>query len=324
MDKKWKRRVGRLNIQTPPPKLKKTRYIDDNGIIRVTIHDGTFSPPEPVQPEYLYFEADQDEASVYIVSTLAIAPNIEYSKDGISFSELPHTTSNSTHIFEIITLENKGDKVYLRGENTALSTSTKSTIFKINGGVIAGGVITTLLDKKGNITELPSYAFTNLFYKATVDNGYTVGYMKNAPSFGDVKKIGAASCRSMYYQCSLGSVSDMSKITHIDSSGCTDMYSAAIGFITASNMNNVLYIGNNGCSGMYAGTSVEKAAGIKNATSIGANCFKSMYMGCEGLTLIKNGNLTFEFPELPISDASGKIYSTPQDVVDAMTYNPWA
>lgn len=55
MDKKWKRRVGRLDIQTPPPKLKKTRYIDDNGIIRETIHDGSFSPTPKPDPDQRYF-----------------------------------------------------------------------------------------------------------------------------------------------------------------------------------------------------------------------------------------------------------------------------
>lgn len=324
MDKKWKRRVGRLDMQTPPPKLKKTRYIDDNGIILETIHDGTFSPPEQTPPEYLSFEADKDNTSIVITSTRATAPNIEYSTEGRKFSVLPHTTSNSTHTFDTITLDNKGDKVYLRGNNKTLGSSTSATTFKINGGVIASGVLTTLLDKKGKKTQLPNYAFNSLFEEATSGFGC---YMKGVPSLGNITKIGNYSCRHMYLNSVViaEEAADMSKVTYIGEGGCLNMYYHTYNIKKAADMDNVETIGDGGCSGMYATiTQMQDAASMKKVSSFGTDCIKSMYMLCSNLTLIDNGELTFEFPELPITDASGKIYSTPQDVVDAMTYNPWA
>jgi hypothetical protein len=117
-----------------------------------------------VSPDYLCFETLEENNNIGMSSTIDNAPNIEYSLDGINFSELPHTTSGGTHSFQAVSLLNVGDKVYFRGVNQTLSNPNNNTyrsVFSTSKSCIASGSVQTLVDKSG--TDATAICMQELF-----------------------------------------------------------------------------------------------------------------------------------------------------------------
>ena len=139
-------------------------------------------PPVPPTPtvNYMYFEAQEANSTVALTSTLTTAPNLEYSTDGETWQEWQHTTADSVHTFDTITLTAIGDRVYLRGDNpNGLGTLPEGTLmplyshFVMAGKIAAGGNIMSLLDKDAEMTEVPSFGFVMLFGDITGENPNT-------------------------------------------------------------------------------------------------------------------------------------------------------
>ena len=234
MNKKWKRRVGRLNIQNPPQKLKSIIYYDENGIIRETIHDGTFSPIPPTPPtpteSPMYFEAVQANSTVAMMSTLTTAPNLEYSTDGVTWQEWQHTTAEGVHTFDTLTLTAVGDRVYLRGDNPdGLGDNPEGaetpvySHFEMTGKIAAGGNIMSLLDKDAGMTEIPAFGFVLLFSSFDTENPNTS--LTVAAAMPSVTTIGEGGCEGMYANCtSLTAAAAIPAVTTIGEGGCASMY----------------------------------------------------------------------------------------------------
>lgn len=107
--------------------------------------------------KYMYIEAVEDNSTISLNSTLQIAPNIEYSFDGITFYEWQHTTiiedDYTIHTFDTIELS-AGDIVYFRGINETLALVESGmvlqyTSFTMTGLVRLGGSLQSLKDGKG-------------------------------------------------------------------------------------------------------------------------------------------------------------------------------
>lgn len=227
--------VGRLDIENPKPKWNKTIYLKDGKLMK-TIHDGNFSPtpPSPPIPETgpLCFEATQANSTVSIVSTLDTAPNFDYSLDGETWQEWEHNVGEISHSFSAITLENVGDRVYIRGNNheglAALSESESEQLkfskFVLTGEMKCGGNIMSLLDISSVMNEVPEYGLALLF--------------ENHEQAGD---------------SALLTTPNMSTITSIGDFGCASMYSGRSSLTSAPEMGALTTIGKGGCEGMYEG-----------------------------------------------------------------------
>lgn len=104
----------------------------------------------PFVPNYLYLEAKAAGSTVRMESYIQTAPNIEYSTDGETFQAWGYTTVGGTHTFDTLTLANVGDKVYFRGVNDALATTSGNTsYFVMTGRIKAGGNVQTIVDGIG-------------------------------------------------------------------------------------------------------------------------------------------------------------------------------
>lgn len=204
-----------------------------DGKAYVVKHDGSYEPPAPTPPtptkSPMYLEAAQANSTVSMVSTLATAPNLEYSLDGETWQEWQHTTADNTHTFDVITLGAIGDRVYFRGDNpqglgyTDGEDIWQSSTFVLTGAINAGGNVMSLLDTTMELTEVPDNGLSLLFCDLTY--GDTPVPLLTTPDMGSVTTIGNYGCASMYSGCtSLTAAADMPSLTTIGEGGCVSMY----------------------------------------------------------------------------------------------------
>lgn len=110
--------------------------------------------------DYLSFTALEDSSiGTKITGTISPVPNVEYSRDKISWVDLTANTINLS----------AGETIYVRGNNpNSFSIDTNNYLkFVITGSVNGGGDLATLINKTGGVTEIPSaYYFRSLFNSA--------------------------------------------------------------------------------------------------------------------------------------------------------------
>lgn len=308
-------------------------------------------PPPPVGNNYMYFEAAEANSTVSLMSMLETAPNLEYSTDGVNFQEWEHTTSEGTHTFDTLTLGAIGDKVYLRGNNETLGYVDELqqtyllSFFVMSGSINAGGSVTSLLDNDGiSLTELQDAALAALFMNVLTQEPNTA--LLTSPSLGNVTRINAYSCMNMFTSCfNLVSPMQMDKVVYVGFGGCMSLYSECSSLLSSADMPNLESAGPvaffccyyhcssnsspanidklktadlNCFTRMYVACDLSYASDMGSLETIGSQAFESMYVLNDNLTLLDNGNLTFEFPTLPIAYGQQTTLSTPQDVVDTM------
>lgn len=240
------------------------------------------TPPTPPTPtgDYMYFEAVQSNSTVSLMSTLATAPNLEYSTDGETWQEWHHTTTTedevTTHVFDTLTLTAVGDRVYLRGDNpNGLNDFANEimTSFHFSGKINAGGSVTSILDGDGvSMTALPDNAITVLFGGGMLTQTPDTSLL-TAPSFGNVTYIGDFACSLTYAMCTaLQTPPSMAKVTTIGDFGCGLDFSA---------------MGSEGSVSMgmfYMCSSLSQPAGLTNVTYLGVAGLSGFYAGCHSLT----------------------------------------
>lgn len=119
--------------------------------------------PEPVGPDYLYFEA-AEAGSTVSMEKVGSAPSVglEYSTDKVVWS--PFIVGST-----VVTLAKLGDKVYLRGNNTSFASSaSKYNKFVMTGKINCGGELMSLFDKTVELRAFTAdYAAAFLFYDCT-------------------------------------------------------------------------------------------------------------------------------------------------------------
>lgn len=119
--------------------------------------------PGTVNPEpglkYLCFTAEEANSTVGYTSALSTPPVIYKSTDGQTWESWDGTS---------VTLANIGDRIYVYGENSTLSTAILTyTNFVMTGLIAASGDVTTLLTKEGTDTLTQRYVFNHLFSGCT-------------------------------------------------------------------------------------------------------------------------------------------------------------
>ena len=126
------------------------------------------SPTNSIQ--YLCFTAEENGATVSYVNFAGNAPDVQYSIDGgNTWSALGDRVP--------VVLQQKGDKVYFRGNNpdgfsheipTAAQMDLeriKHTRFQMSGRIAASGNVMSLIDGEGSTTTIPcECCFSRLFY----------------------------------------------------------------------------------------------------------------------------------------------------------------
>lgn len=277
--------------------------------------------PAPTTKSPMYLEAVEANSTVGMVSTLATAPNLEYSTDGVTWQEWQHTTAEDTHTFDTITLGAVGDKVYFRGDNPdglgymdgdeIWQTST----FVLTGSIKAGGNVMSLLDKTMTLTDVPAMGFAELFYFD--EEGGSA--LLTPPDMDTITTVGENGCSSMYYGCtSLTAAADMPSLTTIGDYGCGYMYSGCTSLTSAADMSLLTTIGDNGCYSMYLGcTALTEAADMPYLTTIGEFGCTSMYEGCTFNMSDDGTTLNFAFPTPPIT-AGEDTFATAYDIAEWM------
>lgn len=248
-------------------------------------------PPTPPTPtsDYLYFEAAQANSTVSMMSTMSMAPDLEYSTDGETWQEWQHTTAEGTHTFDTLTLTNIGDRVYLRGDNPNGLCEVPEGVqqpnfsnFTLTGSINGGGNIMSLLDTSMVLTEVPQYGFVLLF--SFLGEGQGSSVLLTPPAMDTITAIGDFGCYSMYGECtSLTAAADMPSLNVIGENALKQAYS--------------------GCSSLTA------AADMPIVSSFGESSIASMYEGMSDITVLCEADmqtqtvtsLKFEFPELPVN-----------------------
>jgi hypothetical protein len=115
---------------------------------------------DEVEGPWLCFTANTSNSSVTtkIQGTLDVVPTLEYSTNGSDWSAfvIGETT---------VKLKNKGDKVYIRGDNSSFAKDGVNFInFVLGGSIKASGNIMSLVDKSCKSTTIPSNeCFISLF-----------------------------------------------------------------------------------------------------------------------------------------------------------------
>lgn len=271
------------------------RMRSKNRVPLMAIKRGGPTPPHPTPTGGpMYLEAVQANSTVSLMSTLTTAPDLEYSTDGETWQEWPHTTADGTHTFDTLTLTNIGDRVYLRGDNPnglADMQNRQMSIFSMTGKINAGGNIMSLLDKTMVLTVVPAGGFTLLF------GDFTGGQNPNT---------------------ALLTPPAMDTITSVGDNGCTGMYSDCTSLTVAADIPLLASIGGFGCGIMYSGcTSLTAAVDMPLLTSIGDSGCHSMYTHCTFDMSNDGTTLNFAFPTPPVT-AGETTYATAYDIAQWM------
>lgn len=238
-------------------------------------------PPTPT-PDYLYIEAQEDGSYVYFASKMVNAPILEYSFDGVSFSNWEHREEDGFHIYDTINLDNTGDRVYFRGDNpggTADAYNNRLSGFIFGGKVKAGGSIVSLLipEDFDGVTELKE--MSNLFgmkYHLLKEYDYC---LTEPPTIGNVTIIGARGMYGMFYECrALVRPVSMENITTIKEYGCYSTYYSCIEMQYIHDFLLLRIINDYGCKGMFYNiNSVNSGASMPLLESIGRDGCANMY-----------------------------------------------
>ena len=291
------------------------------------------TPPTPTEGP-MYFEAAEANSTVSMISTLATAPNLEYSTDGVTWQEWEHTTTTeddmTMHTFDTLTLTAIGDRVYLRGNNpNGLSDINNDfvTWFSLTGKINSSGSLTSILDNDGvSTTELPEGAFTFLFGYNTLINMEQDSTLLTPPTFGNIETVKTYSLVGTYYGCAaLESLPDMSRITHIGYMGC-GVNEGGIGTFTGCSnasgivsFNRLSEVDLYGCCHMFGYcNSMYKAADMPSLSSLGPDSLRDIYDHCTFAMSDNGTTFNFAFGATPPVTAGEETFNTYYDLAEWM------
>ncbi len=113
--------------------------------------------------KYLCFTANSDNSSV-AVQTVAYKDTLSVLGADVSYSLDGGSSWKAMEARTAVSLK-KGDKIYIKGDNpSGFSETDRWTQFVMTGSIAASGSVMSLVDGKGESTEIPSaYCFERLF-----------------------------------------------------------------------------------------------------------------------------------------------------------------
>ncbi len=205
--------------------------------------------PENTINNCLRFVAIEDNSSVAMESNLNI--NLKYSTDMETWTTWSSVLVGNVYMFPSITLSNKGDCVWICGNNSYLgNTSGNSSIFVMTGKIAAYGSIMYLLAENGSVKSL---TYNNIFYKLF----YNCKSLIIPPEL-PAETITANCYAYMFY-------------------GCTNLTVAPE--LPAKTLANQCYT-----SMFYNCESLTTAPELP-AETLASNCYADMFHGCTNLTV---------------------------------------
>ena len=220
--------------------------------------------------DYLCFTAKEASSQFWYVNARNNTPDIEYSFDGKKWEPL-----NSK---EVVTLNDIGDKVYLRGVNeNGFSFGFNSyTYFQMEGKIAASGSVMSLIDGVGKTKDIPS---DSCFYKM----------FANCESLTQAPDLPATSLREGCYLQMFQNCINLTKTPELPAT------------VLAPNCYESLF---HGCSGLVECSSLPsfkmesacyfhmfqdcinlKVAPLLPAMSLAPACYSNMFYGCKSLDI---------------------------------------
>ena len=258
--------------------------------------------PEP--SNWLCFTAEKENSVLWIESDAENIPDIQYSLDG-------GETWKAWSANEKLTMENVGDKVYLRGYNPhgfssvrnpeAEEENTGTVRFYMTGRIAASGSVMSLIDGEGKTTvipntkcfqslfhgcgaltkapELPATELTPKCYSSMFTGCTNLEIAPDLPATTLAKE-----CYSdMFYFCrSLKQIATMSATT-MDDHSCWNMYKdcTSLEEITNFPASTMAY---RCCYDMFAGCTKLTRVSELPSMDLAEECYMSIFAGCTSLT----------------------------------------
>lgn len=263
-------KIGNLDIKKAflgsLPLTSKNAYIGNYKVI---------SGDEPIQYDGLTFTAEEANSTIKLSQNGKPSKyptyDLETSTDG--------KTWNTYTIGDVITLVNIGDKVYWRGNNTAMAESMNIyKYFVMTGKIGASGNTNSLLEKENyeTITSLQDYCYTYTFKSCTS--------LTTAPEL-PATTLGVYCYYRLFYGCtSLTTAPSIIPATTIPGNSCSYMFNGCISLTTAPEL-PATTLTTNSYQYMFGGcTSLTTAPSVLPATTLGTNCYNNMFSGCTSLT----------------------------------------
>ena len=270
---------------------------------------------------YLCFTAEMAGSSVWYVNGADNEPNVQYSLNGVNWSDWPADTP--------VTLANIGDKVYVRGDNPdgfshdnssndANGPGTTNSRFKMSGRIAASGSVMSLIDGVGISTQIPcAYCFSDLFRDCVsltkapelpatelAPNCYALMFQKctnltNAPEL-PATELAARCYISMFLNCSsLTDVPASLPATKMETGSYWGMFAYCSKLIKSPEL-SATELAPRCCNSMFIGCESLAEAPKLVATELADSCYYKMFSGCTSLV---------KAPELPADSWKKGCYS---------------
>ena len=234
---------------------------------------------DSVPGNWLCFTTEEDSTIIYLISVGDNAPNLQYSIDG-------GRTWVDWVAPKNVSLENAGDKMYVRGYNpNGFSfAERKSTSFASTKKVAASGSVMSLIDRTGTTKEIPNaYCFRELFAYSM----FTQAPELPATSLKD-------NCYSRMFAHSYLTRTPELPATEL-AKGCYEEM-----FANCDKIEEVPFIlpatqlADSCYTWMFAGcTSITKAPELP-AQTLEKDCYKGMFINCYKLNYIKVGVMSLD------------------------------
>lgn len=218
--------------------------------------------------DWLCFTAEKAGSTIWFENEGDNNPSIQYSFDGDSWSDWNETTT--------ITLENTGDKVYVRGDNSKgfSFNAKKYTHFGMKGNISSSGSVMSLIAPNESSTEIPN---SGCFFKLFSD----------CKSLTQAPKLPATTLKdscyySLFENCeNLATVPELPAMTM--AKYCySGMFSGCLNLTKAPELPS-LTLAQNCYSSMFTDCKNLEVAPELPATKLDEYCYSTMFTACEKL-----------------------------------------
>ena len=218
--------------------------------------------------DWLCFTAEKAGSTIWFENEGDNNPNIQYSFDGESWSDWNEKTT--------ITLENTGDKVYVRGDNPKgfSFNAKKYTHFGMKGNISSSGSVMSLIDPNESSTEIPN---SGCFFKLFSD----------CKSLTQAPELPATILKDSCYYLLFEKCENLETAPELPAMTMTK-YCYSSMFSGCSNLTKApklpsLTLAQNCYSAMFTDCNNLEAAPELPATELEPYCYSTMFTACEKL-----------------------------------------
>ena len=231
-----------------------------------------YTPPTPPASGPLCFTAEQDGSSVSLIGwdddmwqQIAIFASLQYSTDNSTWQEW------DGHVINLAA----GEKVYIKALNPNPSGMSRDNGIKYHkfifeGKIAASGSIQYLLEDTGSRTDVPAYAYYNMFSGCTA--------LASAPEL-PATTLAAGCYLGMFSRCSSLTQAPALPATTLADNCYSSMFSNCSNLTTAPAL-PAITLANNCYLSMFYNCSNLTQAPTLPATTLAKNCYSNMFRDC--------------------------------------------